>query len=156
MLIGYNDCEFLIPARGAVSVTVKRRDCPPVTVSEKKGDFFSVDTTGWQAGTYYFQLTMQDGRVTPVDLFEIRQNLATAPDGYDPKSQAQITLEAIDAMLANRATAQQRRIQLGDKSIDYSSLDELLKWRAHFQKIVRAEQGKAQTARRQLFDMRRN
>lgn len=155
MLIGYNDSTIEIPARGAQSVTVKRRDCPPVTVTEKKGDFFCISTDGWQAGTYFYQLTMASGRVAPIEQFELRQNLATAPEGYDPTSAAQITLEAIDAMLANRATAQQRRIQLGDKSIDYSTLDELLKWRAHFQKIVRAEQGKAATAHRQLFDMRR-
>ena len=58
------------------------------------------------------------------------------------KSPNRIALEAITAYIQGRATAQQRRVQIGDKSIEYSSLSELLQWKRYFEEEVRREEGK--------------
>ena len=58
------------------------------------------------------------------------------------KSPNRIALEAITAFIQGRATAQQRRVQIGDKSIEYSSLSELLQWKRYFEQEVRKEEGK--------------
>ena len=58
------------------------------------------------------------------------------------KSPNRIALEAITAFIQGRATAQQRRVQIGDKSIEYSSLSELLQWKRYFGEEVRKEEGK--------------
>lgn len=58
------------------------------------------------------------------------------------KSPNRIALEAITAFIQGRATAQQRRVQIGDKSIEYSSLSELLQWKRYFEEEVRKEEGK--------------
>lgn len=58
------------------------------------------------------------------------------------KSPNRIALEAITAYIQGRATAQQRRVQIGDKSIEYSTLSELLQWKRYFEEEVRKEEGK--------------
>ena len=58
------------------------------------------------------------------------------------KSPNRIALEAITAYIQGRATAQQRRVQIGDKSVEYSSLSELLQWKRYFEEEVRKEEGK--------------
>lgn len=58
------------------------------------------------------------------------------------KSPNRIALEAITAYIQGRATAQQRRVQIGDKSVEYSSLSELLQWKRYFEQEVRKEEGK--------------
>lgn len=58
------------------------------------------------------------------------------------KSPNRIALEAITAYIQGRATAQQRRVQIGDKAIEYSSLSELLQWKRYFEEEVRKEEGK--------------
>ena len=77
---------------------------------------------------------------------EIKQDLAHVPSGtaYDPRSQAEITLEALDAKIAGRAlTIQQSKVTVGDRSIEYmNSIDELLRWRDHFARVVAIEQGR--------------
>ncbi len=58
------------------------------------------------------------------------------------KSPNRIALEAITAFIQGRATAQQRRVQIGDKSVEYSTLSELLQWKRYFEEEVRKEEGK--------------
>lgn len=149
----YNDSTLQIPAAGADCVVIKPKGCPPKIYTDKKDDIFLIDTRNWQPGMCFAQLQRNDGQVLGLLRIEIVQNLATAPADFDPRSSAEITLDAIDAMLAGRATAQQRRVQLGDKSIEYSTFAELMQWRSHFQKEVRKERGEAAFVKRQIFDM---
>ena len=58
------------------------------------------------------------------------------------KSPNRIALETITAFIQGRATAQQRRVQIGDKSVEYSTLSELLQWKRYFEEEVRKEEGK--------------
>ena len=60
-------------------------------------------------------------QVIKQDTLNVKQNLLYASSGYDPRSPAKKTLEAINAYLAGVATHQMRKIVVGDKQIEYSS-----------------------------------
>lgn len=49
--------------------------------------------------------------------------METAPEGFDFRSNAEKTLEAINSYLAGTASSQQKRIKCGDKEIEYSSFE---------------------------------
>lgn len=100
----------------------------------------TLNTTGFTPGRYHSQWIGESGVISS-GTFEVRLSLANGTSAVDPRSTAEITLEAIDAMLAGRATSQQKKIQVGDKSIEYSSFSELLTWREHFARLVAKENG---------------
>ena len=66
----------------------------------------------------------------------------SSPSGSEVMSPNRRALEAITAFIQGRATSQQRRVQIGDKSVEYSSLSELLQWKRYFEEEVRKEEGK--------------
>lgn len=139
----YTDTNCRIPApHGAASLAYKGQGAAAVLVSEIAGGFISFPAPS-APGSFFFQIYGHTGEVLEHGTFEVRQNLATAPAGYDPRSEAMKTLEALDAKIAGRAlTIQQTKITVGDRSIEYmNSIDELLKWREHFARIVAEEEG---------------
>ncbi|MBQ7695567.1 MAG: hypothetical protein IJI85_10355 [Clostridia bacterium] len=141
----YTDTTAKIPApHGAASFTYKKPGASSVTVPGPEGGFFIFSAPA-APGSFSFQIFSTSGEVIEHGTFEVRQNLATAPADYDPRSEARKTLEALDAKIAGRAlTIQQTKITVGDRSIEYmNSIDELLKWRDHFARIVGAEEGHA-------------
>ena len=144
----YNYSEVRLPAEGADQLTILRPGSsdPPRVIEEVENDEFVFQTDEWAAGLYVYQLKTGE-RVTGGGRFQLLQDFEHAPDGYDPRSVAEITLEAIDAMLAGRATAQQRRVQVGDKSIEYSTIAELKQWREYFLDQLAKEQGKGKPRR---------
>ena len=95
-------------------------------------------------------------QVIKQDTLNVKQNLLYASSGYDPRSPAKKTLEAINAYLAGVATHQMRKIVVGDKQIEYSSFEELQKWRLYFEKEVAKEEGKAPCIRHEKLYYRGN
>jgi len=73
------------------------------------------------------------------------RNFALADEEETVKSVNERYLEAIEAQIAGRATRAQASMSVGDKSISYCSLDELLKLKDYFAAKVAKEQGKFQT-----------
>ena len=94
-------------------------------------------------GSYRYQQYDADGNVVVSGSFKVEQNLADAPASYDARSEAEKALEAIDAKIEGRIlTLEQSKISIGDRSIEYiNSIDELLRWREHFQRQVNKENG---------------
>ena len=121
-------------------------DFVPDSVIIRKGQFkmiienietkeVTINTDGWETGIYLFQARDKNSKVIHnFQRFEIVQNLETAPDDFDFRSEAEKTLEAINSFLAGTASHQQKRIKVGDKEIEYSSFDELIKWKNFFEK----------------------
>jgi len=125
---------------GASSMIYKASGAASVVVSVQDGfSAFSI----LAPGVFFFQFTAADGSVLSEGKFTVRQDLAHAADTYDPRSDAVKTLEALDAKIAGRAlTIQQSKITVGDRSIEYmNSIEELLKWRDYFARLVAREQG---------------
>lgn len=142
----YTSTTIHFPAvRNAVQMAFKllsATSTASVIVTTVEGGFFvfSAPTT---PGQFSYQQADADGNVLGFGRFTVAQNLATAPASYDPRSDAEKTLEAIDAKIAGRVlTLEQSQITIGDRSITYiNSIRELERWRDYYQAIVNKEQG---------------
>lgn len=142
----YTSTTIHFPAvRNAVQMAYKLLSATSsavVIVTTRDDSFFNF-TAPEAPGQYSYQQADTDGNVVGFGRFTVQQNLATAPDGFDPRSDAEKTLEAIDAKIAGRVlTLEQSQITIGDRSITYiNSIKELERWRDYFQAIVNKEQG---------------
>lgn len=100
-----------------------------------------INTSDFEVGLYQIQFFKGDEVIQQTTL-KVKQNLKYVDANYDPRSEAEKILEAIEAYLAGRASSQQKEVSVGDKRIIYSSFDQLIKWRQFYKKQVRKEQGK--------------
>ena len=100
-----------------------------------------VDTKEWSVGSYFLQFFVEE-EIVKSEVWEIEQNLAFAPADYDPRPESVKILEAIEAYLAGTASQQQKRVKIGEKEIEYSSFEELQKWRIFYAEKARRELGK--------------
>lgn len=100
-------------------------------------------TTGqWAPGDYWYSIRATDGD----DVVEIEQghvailpDMASAPVGYDGRTQAQIALEAIDAVIAKRATLDQERYRINNRELYRTPIADLLKLRSYYAEQVNRE-----------------
>lgn len=151
----YTNGTATIPApAGADRMAYKSPTTAPVVVSAGSGAF--TFATGATPADCQYQIFTAGGEVIGAGSFEIRQDIEHAGSNYDPRSLAERTLEALEAKIAGRAlTIQQSKITVGDRSIEYmNSIEELLKWRDHFAKLVAQENGHG-TPTAQVCRMRR-
>lgn len=100
------------------------------------------NTASWAAGLYSYSLRVTDG----VDVFEVESgtieitpNLATIATTYDGRSQAEIALAAINAVLAKRATLDQQRYTINNRELWRTPIPELIKLRSFYVAQVRRE-----------------
>lgn len=103
-------------------------------------------TADWSAGEYWFTLRATRG----AEVSEVEQGqLTIAPDvaaltePYDGRSQAQIALEAIDAVLAKRATLDQERYRINNRELYRTPIADLLKLRSYYAEQVKREKAAA-------------
>ncbi len=139
-MIGYNHSTLVIEDKKATEIAIKGLSSP-VQVYEVVDGKATVDTTNYTAGDYVVQY-FKDNQIIKQEDLQIQQNLKFTDSNYDPRSNAQKILEAIDAYLAGTATHQQRKVKVGQKQIQYSSYDQLIKWRNFYSKQVAKELGK--------------
>lgn len=105
------------------------------------------------AGTYRMVGYVEDAGVTQrfgVYDEEIVIDPAYANAGVvDDRSHARIVLDAINAVLENRATKDQEEYQIGHRSLKRTPLNELYKFRQQYQGQVRSEELAERAARGQ-------
>lgn len=99
------------------------------------------ETRTWPSGEHRYQLLDENGVLAEGEFIVMKNFLLTDEDTCI-KSKNELYLEAIEATLAGRATAAQSSMSVGDKSIQYMSVDELLKLRDYFKDKVDHEQNK--------------
>lgn len=102
----------------------------------------STVTKTFIAGTYKYQLQDESGILEEGDM-QILQNLALMDDEEEVKTENELILEAIEAQIAGKATSAQSSMSVGDKSISYYNITDLLKLRDYFKQKVDAEKGKS-------------
>ncbi len=109
-------------------------------------DVPALDTSAWAPGLYSYTIRATDGdAVHEVESRSVRitPDIAAATAGYDGRSENRKALDAIQAVLAKRATMDQRRYRIrsgdGERELERMSVDELLKLQAHFQQKVNDE-----------------
>lgn len=100
------------------------------------------DTTSeWIAGEYKYQILNSEGIEDEGDFYILR-NFALADDEESVKSVNEKYLEAVEAQIAGKATKAQSSMSVGDKSISYCTIDELLTLRDYFKSKIAEENGK--------------
>lgn len=135
----YNDSKETYICQGVDTLKLKKLGGETIIVSGGE-----VQILGMESGVYKV-FGFRDQRIVFEDEFQVLQGITDAPEDYDFKSKNEIALEAITAFLQGTANSQQRRVKVGDKEIEYSSFDELIKWKNYFTKEVRKQQKKAVT-----------
>ena len=117
-------------------------------VVEKDNGFYieeSADVTKkWDVGVFKFQILNDEGVEDSGDI-EILPNFALMDENESVKSHWETILEAIEATLAGKATAAQASISVGDKSISYMSVSELMSLREFAKEKISEEKGKFAT-----------
>ena len=98
-------------------------------------------TKNWSVGKFKYQILNNEG-VEEEGEIQILQNFALMDEDESVKSHWEVILEAIEATLAGKATAAQSSISVGDKSISYMSVSELMSLREFAKEKIAEEQGK--------------
>lgn len=141
MYKGYNYSTLIIKDDKADSVAVKGQNSAVKLYSFING-VATIDTADYAVGDYALQF-FSGNDVLKTDVLKIEQNLKYADQSFDPTSENKKILQAIKAYLGGVASHQQRKVKVGDKEIEYSSFDQLIKWKNYYQIEVRKQQGKS-------------
>lgn len=103
-------------------------------------------TSTWMAGDYWFTLRATNGAdVVEVETgsITVTPDMASVSEGFDGRSQAQIALDAINAVIGKRATLDQERYRINNRELYRTSIADLLKLRSFYRLEVKREQQKA-------------
>lgn len=106
----------------------------------------ATETASWQPGNYSYVLRAVSGDdVYQVDAgaFAITPDLAAVQEKHDPRGHAQKVLDAIEAVIENRATIDQQSYMIGNRSLQRTPIADLLKLRS----VYRAEVASKKAAR---------
>lgn len=103
------------------------------------------ETANWAAGDYWYTLRAVDSATG--DMVEVENGQVTiTPDlinaaaGFDGRTPNQIALDAIEAVIAQRATLDQERYRINNRELYRTSIPDLLKLRDHYVRLVKREQ----------------
>jgi len=137
--------------RGAAAADVTATDNGDGTflvsfVAETNGD----TPTPLTPGQYFFQAYVTSIADASIKNLVDQGRVTVAPDlsaesmeTFDGRSQAEIMLAAIDAMLAGKATRDQMGYTIGQRTLTRIPIDQLLEFRKHFLGVVESEAVKA-------------
>lgn len=114
-------------------------------VVEKDNSFYIEEpadvTKNWDAGVFKYQILNDEG-IEDEGEIQILQNFALMDEDESVKSHWEVVLDAVEATLAGKATNSQTNISVGDKSIGYMSVSELLELREFAKEKISEEKGK--------------
>lgn len=111
------------------------------------GDYFvftapATETANWLPGNYWYAVRAANG----ADVQELESSqttvlpdMANAPEGYDGRTPSEIALEAIEAVLAKRATMDQERYRINNRELYRTPIADLLKLRDMYRMEVNRE-----------------
>ena len=112
----------------------------------EKDDGFYIEepadvTKKWDAGVFKYQILNDEG-IEDEGEIQILQNFALMDENESVRSHWEVVLEAIENTLAGKATQAQTNISVGDKTIGYMSVSELLELREFAKEKIGEENGK--------------
>ena len=114
-------------------------------VVEKDNSFYIEEpadvTKNWSVGKFKFQILNDEGIEDSGDI-EILPNFALMDEDESVKSHWEVVLDAVEATLAGKATSAQASISVGDKSISYMTVSELMSLREFAKEKIAEENGK--------------
>ena len=102
-------------------------------------------TKDWVPGHYRFELRVSDGEdVVTVETGETRiaPDLAAMDQGVDNRNHVRKVLDAVEAVIENRATIDQQSYQINNRSLQRTPISELLRLRDRYKaELRRLKQG---------------
>ena len=98
-------------------------------------------TKNWSVGKFKYQILNNEGVEDSGDI-EILPNFALMDEDESVRGHWEVVLDAVEATLAGKATAAQASISVGDKSISYMSVSELMSLREFAKEKIAEEKGK--------------
>lgn len=110
----------------------------------------STATTGaYTAGDYQWQAYVTE--ISSSERFTIGSGYSEIVPNYasaavDDRSHARATLDAIKAMIAGKATSDQASMSIAGRSLSRYSVEEILRWRSHYEALVEREERAADIA----------
>lgn len=122
-----------------------------ITATNENGSYkFRIapaDTDDFATGVYFYQITTETVSDKYVEVIgEVSINALIGSAGYDARSVAAKIIDAIDALVLNRATIDQQSYQIGNRQLARIPLDELLRTRKLYAAIVDGDKRKARLA----------
>ena len=93
------------------------------------------DTASWAPGRYWYELRVSDGTAVHAaesGHIEVRPDLAAATTGYDGRSHVRRVLDAVEAVLENRASLEQQRYRINDRELWRTPVMELQQLRSRY------------------------
>ena len=109
------------------------------------------DTTKYEGGRYDYIVWEVDSDGLKNRLAGGQFRLIPSLSSGDPRTHAQKVLDAIEAVIEGRATQNQRNVTVGDKTIGYLSLRELLEAKLAYEDIVESERAEAEGLNRHAY-----
>lgn len=100
-------------------------------------------SAAYVAGPHAYSLRLSNGATVAeaeAGSLSIAANLASAAAGFDSRTHAQKTLDAIEAVIAQRATMDQMRYRINNRELERTPIADLLKLRATYRAEVAREQ----------------
>lgn len=100
-------------------------------------------TASWAPGAYWFSMRAARGaEVVEVESGQltVKPDLSSATANFDGRTPNQIALDAIEAVIAQRATLDQERYRINNRELYRTAIPDLLKLRAHYIRLVKREQ----------------
>ncbi len=102
-------------------------------------------TALWTAGNYAWQERVSKGGqifTTATGSLQIIPSFAAATSGYDARSHARKTLDALEAWIEHKSPTVASYV-VGDRQMQHIKIDELLKLRDTYRRDVRRESGQS-------------
>lgn len=100
-------------------------------------------TAAWAPGEYSWARWVEKSgarqTLSESGALDVRQDPATAAQGYDARSHARKVLAAIEAVLESRASVDQEEMQIGNRSLKRTPLSELTALRNQYRAEVAKE-----------------
>ena len=137
-------------ARGASTGTISITSGRDGTSEDYLIDVAASTTANYVVGSYTWDayVTKDSERYKVRSGFwDVKQNLATALAGYDGRSWARKTLDAVEARLTGRSSNEIDRYMIGDRQIAKIPIEELMVWRSKLKAEVTREENAEQIAR---------
>lgn len=141
--------EYPASAGWTLKYYLRRRDAVGAIdlTADADGDDYRVEvaaatTAAWPAATYGWESRAEKGTEKyPVASGQIvvLPDIATSTGAYDSRSKAEQALEAVDAMMLNKASSAQRRYRIGERELESYGVTELLALRSHLAIQVKRE-----------------
>jgi hypothetical protein len=131
--------RFTTPVQAPVELTATT-----VNTTDYRVQATPTATAAWTPGAYnWFRWVEKAGERQSLGSgsLTVQVNPATVAQGADIRSQAEAALDAINAVLANRATVDQQEMSIAGRSLKRMTVDELLKLRGYYKAQVNAELG---------------